>query len=105
MLRQRAYQNSKWRRLRDDFIMLHPLCEDCLSKGKVVPADDIHHIRSPFRDGQINWALLMDPENLVALCKDCHGRRHAAEQGHRSPQEVIDALDALFEELDGDEDK
>ena len=104
MLRQKAYQNTTWRKLRNDFIKMNPLCADCLNEGKVVPAEDIHHIHSPFKNGEINWALLLDPNNLVSLCKDCHGKRHAAENGYRDPQEIIDALDAFFNDIE-DEDQ
>lgn len=99
VLRQQAYQNRNWRKLRNDYIRLHPLCEDCLAKGKVKPAEDIHHKESPFKGGEINWGLLMDTDNLVALCKDCHGERHAKEQGHRSPEEILNALEELFKDL------
>ena len=103
-LRQKAYQNKEWRKLREVYIHEHPICQDCLAKGKVTPAQDIHHIKSPFQNGEINYGLLLDYDNLVALCKDCHGNRHAAEQGHISPEEVIRQLDALFDESIPDED-
>lgn len=107
VLRQKAYQNTAWRKMRDTYLHEHPLCEDCLAKGKVTPATDIHHIKSPFKNGEVNWGLLLNYENLAALCKECHGNRHAAEQGHISPEEVLKQLDDLFnpeisdEELEG----
>ena len=59
-MRRKAYNNPEWRKLRDIYIKEHPLCEDCLDKGKVVPAEDVHHIRSPFQNGECNKALLLD---------------------------------------------
>lgn len=97
-LRQKAYQNTTWRKLREEFMHKHPLCEECLRNGKVTPATDVHHIRTPFKGGEVNYALLLDPENLMSLCKDCHGQIHAAQQGHISAEDVIKQLDALFDE-------
>ena len=102
-LRQTAYQNKHWRRLRDTYLREHPVCEECLKKGKVTPADDVHHIKSPFRGGEINYNLLLDYHNLMSVCRKCHGEIHASQQGHVSPEKVLEALDALFEEFYGDE--
>ena len=108
-IRAIAYNSAQWRKMRDTYMHEHPICEDCLKKGKVTPATDIHHIRSPFRGGEINWTLLLDYNNLMSLCKECHGLRHAKQQGHITPEEVIAQLDALFdnsisdEELEGDD--
>lgn len=103
-LRQKAYQNTAWRKLRETYLKEHPLCEDCLAEGKVTPATDVHHVKSPFRGKEINWMLLLNYNNLAALCKECHGNRHAAEQGHISPEEVLKQLDDLFNENIKDED-
>ena len=99
-LRQKAYQNKKWRKMRDTYMHEHPICADCLAKGKITPAEDIHHIVSPFRGGEVNYNLLLDYNNLVSLCKECHAARHNKEQGHRNPEEILRALDELFEELE-----
>ncbi len=97
-LRQKAYRNTTWRKTRDTYMKSHPICEECLKKGKVTPATDVHHLQSPFKGGDINYTLLFDYENLESLCKDCHGEIHAAQQGHISPEEVIRQLDELFDE-------
>ena len=88
------------RKLRKSDLKLHPLCENCLKEGKVVPAEDVHHKRSPFQKGEINWTLLMEVENLQSLCKECHGKEHAREQGHVSPEDVIAGLEALLKDDD-----
>ena len=97
-LRAKAYQNTTWRKMRDTYLKSHPICEDCLAKGKVTPATDVHHIRSPFKGGEINWSLLLDYDNLMSLCKECHGNRHAAQQGHVNPEDILRQLDALFDD-------
>lgn len=110
-LRQEAYQNTAWRKMRDTYLVSHPICERCLEKGKVTPATDIHHKRSPFKKGEINWTLLLDYDNLMSLCKECHGELHANQQGHMTAEEVLKQLDDLFnenisdEELEGNDNK
>lgn len=96
-LRQKAYNNTEWRKLRNTFIKEHPLCEECLRHGKVTAAHDVHHKKSPFINGEINYSLLLDENNLESICQDCHGKEH----GHK-----ITAVDMLkvLDELLGDED-
>ena len=104
-LRQKAYQNTAWRKMRDTYLKEHPLCEDCLAKGKVTPASSIHHIRSPFSKGVVNWNLLLSYDNLMSLCHECHGLRHAEEQGYKSPEKIIEELDALLGNIDSKNEK
>lgn len=104
-IRQKAYQNKHWRKMRDTYLKEHPICEECLKHGKVTPADDVHHIKSPFRGGEVNYNLLLDYHNLESVCKDCHGEIHAQQQGHISPEKVLEALDELFKEFYEDEDR
>ena len=41
---QTVYNTTKWRKLRDSYLMYHPLCERCESEGKVTAAVEVHHI-------------------------------------------------------------
>lgn len=69
---------SRWMRLRRDTLTAHPLCERCHSEGYVTPATEVHH-RRPVDEG-INYnekyRLMYDPNNLCALCHDCHVKVH-----------------------------
>ena len=96
-LRHKYYNTPEWKKLRDTYIKEHPLCEDCLNEGKVVPAEDIHHIRSPFQNGECNKALLLDYNNLMALCKQCHNKRHNPNQAPKI-QDVLRQLADLLDE-------
>ena len=102
-IRRKAYNNTEWRKLRDTYIKEHPLCEDCLNEGKVVPAEDVHHIRSPFQNGECNKALLLDYNNLMALCKQCHNKRHNPNQAPKI-QDVLRQLADLLDENKTDEE-
>lgn len=64
---QRGY-DGRWQRLRLAFLNEHPLCADCLARGYVVPATDVHHL-VPRRDGGSDA-----DSNLAALCHACHSR-------------------------------
>ena len=99
-LRADAYNNTTWRKLRETYLKQHPLCERCLEKGKITPAEDVHHRVSPFKHGEVNYGLLLNDENLMSVCKQCHGEIHASQQGHISPEKIIEELDALFENID-----
>ena len=57
-----------WKKLRAHFILLHPLCEQCKSEGRLTPAEEVHHIL-PLANGGTN-----DDCNLKALCKSCHSK-------------------------------
>ena len=102
-LRKKAYNTTEWRKLREVYMREHPICEKCLEKGKITPAEDIHHKISPFRGGEVNYGLLLDHDNLMAVCKECHAAIHNKQQGHVSAEEIIRVLDELFDELYKDE--
>lgn len=63
--------------------MQHPLCERCQEQDRVTLATDVHHLNSPFSDGLSDAeriGRLLDPCNLQALCKECHGKIHRSMQ-------------------------
>ena len=72
------YQNPRWKKLRSWYMSLRPLCVDCLFEGRSVPAEELHHV-IPFSRGKTEeerMELLLDPDNLAALCKKHHDARH-----------------------------
>ncbi|MGM9688179.1 MAG: HNH endonuclease signature motif containing protein [Alloprevotella sp.] len=74
----RLIHKSRWLRLRRDILTAHPLCQCCQQIGKVTPATEVHHVR-PVEEaiGQTERKHRMyDPNNLMALCHDCHVRIH-----------------------------
>ena len=69
--------------LRLSYLMQHPLCEVCLSKGIVKAAIDVHHKDSflnYFGDKRIEVAYNYD--NLLAFCKQCHADIHKNGTSH-----------------------
>lgn len=57
-----------WKRIRYQYIRMHPLCEECRNQGRLTPAQEVHHI-VPLSRGGGN-----ETENLMSLCKSCHSR-------------------------------
>lgn len=76
------YQDKIYIQNKQHYKLHHPLCEDCLEQDIITPATEIHHI-IPFSTGlteEQKFNLLRNINNLRALCKDCHKKRHK-EQG------------------------
>lgn len=95
-LRMEAYNNTSWKKLRDTYIKQNPLCELCLIDGKVTPATSVHHTKSPFKNGSVNWNLLLDYSNLKSVCHKCHADIHNQQNGNRTISKIIEELDTLL---------
>ncbi|WP_094551422.1 HNH endonuclease [Petroclostridium xylanilyticum] len=62
----RKRYGRSWKRIRDRYIAAHPLCEECKRKGKITPAEEVHHIL-PLSKGGTHAE-----SNLMSLCTPCH---------------------------------
>ena len=71
------YSSKAWRDCRSAYTKsVGGLCERCKAKGRLRPANIVHHkihispenINNP--DVTLNWS------NLQALCRDCHAEIH-----------------------------
>lgn len=68
------YGSLAWKRLRDTYISLHPICECCLEHHKVTSATAVHH-KCPWSRGESEeeqWKLFLDEKNLMSVCEQCH---------------------------------
>lgn len=91
--RMKLYNCQQWRDLRKLYKQAHPLCEDCLERDIITPMSDCHHIRSPFESNISeveSWSRLLDWNNLRALCKECHQRRHEEEKKKRKNKKKLE---------------
>ena len=72
------YGSMAWKRLRQTFISLHPLCQFCLENNKIEPAIELHHAVPFLRGGseEERWELFLDEKNLIPLCSRCHTAVH-----------------------------
>lgn len=71
------YNSTRWKKLRIKFLKEHPLCAECGKKGIVRPAEVVDHIIPHKGNKELFW----DEDNLQALCKGCHDRKTAKEDG------------------------
>jgi 5-methylcytosine-specific restriction protein A len=69
---RRGY-GSKWRKAREGYLRLHPLCAECGRQGRVTPATVVDHI-VPHRGDMVKF---WDSRNWQPLCKPCHDRKTA----------------------------
>jgi 5-methylcytosine-specific restriction protein A len=71
------YLSQAWRKCREEILLRdNYLCQHCLRRKKITPADMVHHIK-PLEDYP---ALALDPNNLISLCNLCHNREHPGNQ-------------------------
>jgi len=73
---QRGY-GYKWQQLRARYLVSHPLCLECKKAGLVKIAEVVDHIVPHKGD----MALFWDSDNWQPLCKPCHDRKTATEDG------------------------
>ena len=67
-----------WRKkngLRAWVLRREPFCRTCWARGLSVKATVVDHIRPMAQGGSYD-----EPENLQALCKECHDRKTASER-------------------------
>lgn len=79
---QRGYTHA-WRRIRDRWIALHPLCHRCEQKGRVEIAVQVDHIASTAKALAAGQQPDHSDANLMSLCLRCHERKTLTEQGKR----------------------
>ena len=73
---ERGYDHA-WDMYRAWHLTREPLCRFCKQGGKVMPANEVDHIRA-FRG--LNDPLRLDPQNVRSLCSTCHARRTRQQQ-------------------------
>ena len=71
------YKTKAWQNCRDGYMRsVGGLCERCLAKGLIVPAEIIHH-KIHLNENNINDpSVALNFANLEAVCRVCHGELH-----------------------------
>jgi len=78
------YKSKAWEKCRQ-YVLVRDnyLCQYCLEKGKLTPADMVHHIEE-LKD---NPEKALDPDNLISLCNTCHNKEHP-EKGKKKEKPI-----------------
>ena len=71
------YSTRRWRLLRQQQLIRQPMCEECGRRGRMSVATEADHIKAHKGDEE----LFFDENNLQSLCKRCHSRKTAREDG------------------------
>ena len=81
------YKSTTWQKCRDAYMKkAKGLCEDCYKKGLIVPAEEIHHIEFITPDNINDPKITLNFDNLVALCRECHRKRHGNQKRYQIDQ-------------------
>lgn len=73
-----VYNTRLWRKIRLNYLMQNPLCEICLDNGKIIGANEVHHI-NPISNATSEMEIKrlgFNTENLMSLCSECHNNIH-----------------------------
>ena len=73
----RLYSTSRWKAIRLHILSKQPLCTQCMKTKRITPATVVDHV-NPHKG---NEELFYDKANLQPLCKSCHDRKTAKEDG------------------------
>ena len=71
------YRSESWEDCRKAYLSkVGGLCERCYKQGLIVPAKIVHH-KCYITPENINDArVVLNHENLEALCQNCHNKEH-----------------------------
>lgn len=67
--------SGRWRKMSKAYLQSHPLCAECMKKGKYTKATVVDHIIPHRGDQKLFW----DQSNWQSLCKPCHDRKTLTE--------------------------
>lgn len=71
------YSTRQWKKCREAYKKsVGYLCEECLRNGKIVPAEDVHHIQKLTPQNVNDPSIALSFSNLMALCNPCHDKMH-----------------------------
>lgn len=72
------YNSTAWRSARSNYMKkAGGLCERCLKKGLITPAEIVHHKVRLTPENITDTKITLAFDNLEALCRQCHEDEHA----------------------------
>lgn len=83
------YKSKAWKSCRAAYMeRVGGLCEACLANGIYRPAEIVHHVVELTPDNVSDPRVSLNPDNLEAVCRECHSMRHGA----RARRYMVDEL-------------
>ena len=78
------YRSTAWEQCRLAYLSsVGNLCERCLANGEYNPAKIVHHKIYITPENINNPSIILDHNNLEALCQECHNKEHNAKNKRR----------------------
>ena len=75
------YSSKAWQRTREAYRKSkRNLCEVCLSKGIITPAEIVHHKTELTPENITDPTVTLSWNNLQCVCRECHAVAHGARQ-------------------------
>ncbi len=72
------YRSQAWKVTRKAYLHhVGGLCERCLSRGLIVPAEVVHHKTHLSPENIDDENITLNWKNLEALCRTCHAEEHS----------------------------
>lgn len=95
----RYYHTPQWQALRTQYYYEHPICECCEKQNIITPTEEIHHLNvfSSATTEEGKWNLLLNKNNLCAVCKHHHDLFHRYMRERNRNSATIDEI-LQFEE-------
>ena len=88
---KKFYKSKEWKHVREQVMTRDGrLCQDCLKQGRIVPAEEVHHIIELTQHNITDPAISLNFDNLVALCRECHRGRHNSAGVRYEPRYTVD---------------
>ena len=71
------YHTSEWERVRQAaWARDHGMCVECYTRGRVTPAELVHHINEITPENIDDPGVAYNLDNLECVCRECHSRLH-----------------------------
>jgi 5-methylcytosine-specific restriction enzyme A len=79
------YQSKEWRKIRNQYIKDHPLCEECLREDRTTPGKEVDHIKPVNQSNAYDtnggyYGEPLDYNNLQTLCTMHHAKKSGRER-------------------------